>query len=210
MRTGWLLLLAVGSCTGGSPGADAAPPADSADADIAEVVATDTVLPPMPDVPKRRAGHLVAVAVGGLDSTWSWPFHAGRCARPAMLFMLPRELGHGGASILLELPPGEMVGDYPVRFADSAGVPQPPAAMVGLQFMDDQRADAYQAAEGTVTVSRLDETRVSGTFRVTVRHVVTDRRARIAGVFQDVEIEALPPDYCERLQAAQDSIAPGS
>jgi hypothetical protein len=205
MRRGWLVVLLVWGCRGapGNAGSEAA--ADTIDPDSAALAVIDTVLPPMPNPPRRRSGHLVVVAAGALDSTWAWPMKAGRCARPPMVFMVPRELGQSGASVLLELPDGELAGDYPVRFADSTGMPDPPAAMLGFQFVDEQRADAYQAAEGMVSIGRLDDTRISGTFQATVRHIVSNRRAQVAGVFHDIEIEALDLEYCGRLQAAQDS-----
>jgi hypothetical protein len=31
----------------------------------------------------------------------------------------------------------------------------------------------------------------------------------VAGVFHELEVEPLPPDYCEQAQAAQDSLATG-
>jgi hypothetical protein len=181
-------------------------PPDSLDQDSAAIAEADTSLPPMPDVPRRRSGSLVLVAVGALDTTLTWPYKGGRCARPPMLFMLPSELGQSGASVLLELPAGDFAVDYPIRLADSAGIPEPPAAMVALQFFQEQTADAYQATDGVVTLSHLDETRASGTFQVTVRHIVTNRLARVAGAFHEVEVEALPPDYCATAQAAQDSL----
>jgi hypothetical protein len=208
MKRLWLVAGMAWACGGPAPDGGAAG-ADSADPDSALLAQVDTVLPPMPDVPRGRAGHLVAVGVGELDSTWSWPFKAGRCARPAMIFMLPSELGQSGASILLELPEGDPSGPYPVRFADSTGVPVAPAAQLGLQFFEAQRSDAYQGADGAVSVERLTETQISGTFQVTVRHIVHDARSRLAGAFQDVPVEALPPDYCERLQSAQDSLRTG-
>jgi hypothetical protein len=58
-----------------------------------------------------------------------------------------------------------------------------------------------------VTLGELTDRRASGRFAVTVRHIVTNRRARVAGAFHQVEVEALVPAYCERLQAAQDSLA---
>lgn len=202
----WLATVLICACGGGSRGASA--PADSASEDDPELAGADTVLPSMPDVPDRRRGHLVAVGVGALDSTWSWPARAGRCARPPMLFVIPTELGNTGGSVLLELPPGDLTLDYPVRFADSTGMPDPPAAMLGFQFFDQQRGDAYQAGEGVVTVTELDERRVSGRFQVTVRHISTDQQARVAGVFYQLDVEPLPPAYCERLQTAQDSLLP--
>jgi hypothetical protein len=199
------------ACGGGG---DAATPADSTGADslgdpAAIIAAPDTALPPMPGIPDRRSGHLVAVGVGAHEFSEAWPARAGRCARPPLIIVLPRELGNTGGTVLLELAAGEPTVDYPVAFADSTGMPEPPAAMLGFQFFTDQRGDAYQAVDGVVTVYRLDERTVSGRFQVTVRHINTNARARVAGVFHELEVEPLPPDYCEQAQAAQDSLATG-
>ena len=123
-----------------------------------------------------------------------------------MILVLGEEQGSGG-SILLQLPTsGSMTGTYPVKVADSTGVPEAPAAQLGFQFFDKTVASAYQAADGAVEISSLDDRRVSGTFRVTVRHILTDQRARIAGAFQSVDVEPLTPSWCGRAQAAQDSL----
>jgi hypothetical protein len=174
----------------------------------ADFAAVDTVLPPMPDVPDRRAGHVVAVGVGGVEFSEAWPARTGRCARPPMVLIIAEAPGRSGVSVLLELPAaGDPMVEYPVSFADSTGMPDPPAAMVAFQFWDEQRGDAYQAAEGAVTLRELTDRRASGQFQVTVRHIATNQRARVAGVFHQLEVDALVPAYCERLQSAQDSLA---
>jgi hypothetical protein len=208
----WLAVALVWGCAGG--GRDAGTPADSASGadsmgdEGAEFATEDTVLPPMPDVPGRQGGHVVAVGVGGVEFSETWPARAGRCARPPMVLLIAEEPGQSGISVLLELPAsGDLTVDYPVSFADSTGMPQPPAAMIGLQFFDQQRGDAYQAAEGVVTLRELTDRRASGQFQVTVRHIATNQRARVAGTFHQVDVDALEPGYCERMQAAQDSLA---
>ena len=207
-RRFWLVPVLACACAGGAR--DAGTPADSVtDAEFAEA---DTVLPPMPAVPDRQAWHVVSVGVGGVEFSEAWPARAGRCARPPMVLIIAEEPGRSGVSVLLALPAtGDLMVDYPVSFADSAGMPDPPAAMLGFQFFDEQRGDAYQAADGVVTLRELTDRRVSGRYAVTVRHIATNQRARVAGVFHQLEVEALVPAYCERLQAAQDSLAtPGN
>ncbi|MDH3495703.1 MAG: hypothetical protein OER21_02995 [Gemmatimonadota bacterium] len=177
---------------------------DSIEAAIA--AASDTTLPPMPALPGRRGGQMTVRAVGVLDFEKTWPARAGRCARPAMILVVAEEPGSGG-SVLLQLPDsGPLTGGYPVKIADSTGVPAAPAAQLGFQFFQERSSDAYQAAEGSVEVYSLDDLRVSGQFTATVRHIVNERRARVAGVFHGVDVEALPPDWCEQAQAAQDSL----
>lgn len=169
-------------------------------------VAADTTLPAMPSLPARRKGYFTATAVGAVTFEKAWPARAGRCARPAMILVLGEEEGSGG-SILLQLPTSRpLTGTYAVKVADSTGMPEAPAAQLGFQFFDKQGGSAYQAAEGAVEITSLDDRRVSGDFRVTVRHIVTDRRARIAGAFQAVDVEPLTPAWCESAQAAQDSL----
>jgi hypothetical protein len=199
-----LLLAACGERTANN-GAGAASMADHGDT-VAGAATSDTALPAMPDLPARRRGYFTATAVGAVTFDKAWPARAGRCARPPMILVLGEEQGSGG-SILLQLPTsGPLTGTYAVKFADSTGMPEAPAAQLGFQFFDKQGASAYQAAEGVVEITSLDDRRVSGDFRVTVRHIVTDRRVRIAGAFQSVDVELLTPAWCESAQAAQDSL----
>jgi hypothetical protein len=170
------------------------------------VASADTALPAMPSLPARRRGYFTATAVGALNFDKAWPARAGRCARPAMILVLGEEQGSGG-SILLQLPTsGPLIGTYSVKLADSTGMPEAPAAQLGFQFFDKQGASAYQAAEGAVEITSLDDRRVSGDFRVTVRHIDTNQRARIVGAFQAVDVEPLTPAWCESAKAAQDSL----
>ncbi len=204
IRAGALALLVVACGGEQSEQATVAMVEDSIEAAIA--AANDTTLPPMPGLPGRRGSQMAVRAVGTLDFEKTWPARAGRCARPAMIVVVAEEPGSGG-SVLLQLPDsGPLTGAYPVKLADSSGVPEAPAAQLGFQFFQERSSDAYQAAEGSVELYALDELRVSGQFTATVRHIVNERRARVAGVFHNVAVEALPPDWCEQAQAAQDSL----
>jgi hypothetical protein len=150
---------------------------------------------------------LVARAVGALDLNVTWPAWAGRCDRPPMIVVIADD-ARGGASVLLHLPPGDsLTGSYPISVADSAAPPVPPAAQLGFQFFQTATADAYQSADGIVEISRVSPSRVSGRFAVTIRHLGDQDRARVAGVFAEVPVRALPPDWCERAAAARDSVA---
>jgi hypothetical protein len=199
-----LLLLIVG-CGRRAPQGDGAA-SDAVAAEDTVTVGADTVLPDMPDLPARRRGYLTAVAVGDVNFEKSWQARAGRCARPPMILVLGDEPGSGG-SILLQLPAaGPFTGIYNVRLADSTGMPEAPAAQLGFQFFNQQGAAAYQAADGAVELTSLDERRVSGAFHVTMRHINTNHRVRIAGTFEAVDVEPLTPAWCESAQAAQDSL----
>jgi len=174
---------------------------------IEAAAAADTVLPPMPDYPRRETGKVTVIAVGAFELTHSWNARAGRCARPSMVLLIAEEPG-SGASVLLDLPASEDVtGTYPVKLADSVGVLEPPAAQVGFQFFDVNKADAYQGSAGDVEVRELTDRRLSGRFAVTLRHIANNRRAQVAGTFEHVDIEPLPIDWCERAAAARDSLA---
>jgi hypothetical protein len=200
-----LLVMLLAGC--GRPAAKDKATAADVEGDDTLAVAPDTALPPMPDLPQRRRGYFTASAVGDLTFDKAWVARAGRCARPPMILVLGEERGAGG-SILLQLPAsGPSTGVYPVRLADSTGMPEAPAAQLGFQFFDKPGPSAYQAADGAVEITSLDDRRVSGTFRVTVRHITTNRRAQIAGAFQAVDVEPLTPAWCETAQAAQDSLA---
>ena len=86
-------------------------------------------------------------------------------------------------------------------------MPAAPASQLGFQFFEGNTADAYQGSAGVVEVRELTDRRLSGRFQVTMRHVVSNRAAQVAGTFQHVELEPLPPDWCDRAAAAQDSLA---
>jgi hypothetical protein len=205
-----VLLVLLTACAG-----EKAPPPEAAtqvpDEDSLETAqAADTVLPAMPPYPDRSGGRVTARAVGALSADYDWPGRALRCGGAAPIVFIVGEQPGSGGSVLLRLPPaGAVIGTYPVKFADTAGAPQPPAAQLGFQFFEGNSADAYQAADGSVEVGALDDRHVSGNFAVTVRHIATDRRARIAGVFHDIAFSAPPPGWCDRAAAAQDSLAGG-
>lgn len=190
--------------------ADRTPPPDASEQEAAvdslDEAPLEHELPPMPDYPRGRAGQLTVRAVGAFELERGWPARAGRCARPAMVLVLAEEPG-SGASVLLQLPSGsELTGSYPVKLADSVGMPVPPASQLGFQFFEANTANAYQAAEGEVEVRELTDRRVSGRFAATMRHVLTNVTALVAGTFQQVDLEPLPPDWCEQAAAAQDSL----
>ena len=203
-RSGLVLALFALACGDRPPPPDAAEQATTVDS--ADMAAPDTALPAMPGHPAGRAGQLTARAVGAFELDRGWPARAGRCARPPMVLLLAEEPG-SGASVLLQLPTsGELTGVYPVKLADSVGVPVAPASQLGFQFFEGNTAEAYQGAEGAVEIRELTDRRVSGRFAVTVRHVLNNLTARVAGTFQQVDVEPLPPDWCEQAAAAQDSL----
>jgi len=173
---------------------------------VDSAIAAEAVLPPMPDPPRSADGKLVIAAVGAFEMQHSWPARAGRCARPSMVLLIAEEPG-SGASVLLELPAsGDLTGLYPIKYADSAGVVEAPAAQIGLQFFDATTADAYQGSAGEVRVRDLTDRRVSGQFSVTVRHIASNRLAQVAGTFEGVDVEPLPLDWCDQAAAARDSL----
>jgi hypothetical protein len=177
-------------------------------ADSVETAATATAeIPPMPAYPSVKDGELAVHGVGALALERSWAARAGRCARPPMILLIAEQPG-SGVSVLLQLPTEEpFTRTYPVALADSTGAPTPPASQLGFQLFDNNTAEAYQASDGAVEVTELTDTQVSGRFAVGVRHIVSNRRGNVAGAFRQVNVEALPLDWCERAAAAQDSLA---
>lgn len=199
-------LLITLACADRTPPPDVAEQAVNLDS-LEDAIEAEPDLPPMPDYPRSETGQLTARAVGAFELDHSWPARAGRCARPPMVLVIAEETGSGG-SVLLQLPSsGDLTGVYPVKLADSTGMPVAPASQLGFQFFDANTADAYQAAEGDVEVRELTDRRVSGRFAVTLRHLVNNRTALVAGAFHQLKVEALPPDWCEQAAAAQDSLA---
>lgn len=189
---------------------DRTPPPETAQQtapDSLDEVPVEEEVPPMPDYPDNASGRLTIRAVGALELEHGWSARAGRCVRPALVLVLAEEPG-SGASVLLHLPTsGELIGTYPVGLADSTGIPAAPASQLGFQFFEANTADAYQGSAGAVEVRELTDRRVSGRFQVTMRHVVSNRTAQVAGTFQHVDLEPLPPDWCDRAAAAQDSLS---
>jgi hypothetical protein len=205
-RPAVLLAVLALACADRTPPPDAAEQATPTDS-LAGESDTALVLPPMPDHPGGRAGQLTVRAVGAFELDRAWPARAGRCVRPAMVLILAEEPG-SGASVLLQLPASsDLTGPYPVKLADSAGMPAAPASQLGFQFFEMNTAEAYQAADGDVEVRELTDRRISGRFAVTLRHLINNQAALVAGTFQQVAVEPLPPDWCERAATAQDSLA---
>jgi hypothetical protein len=203
----FLVILAAAACVPGDRPAATDSTAVALDDDAVDsAIAAEAVLPPMPDLPRSEDGKLVITAVGAFEMQHAWPARAGRCARPRMVLLIAEETG-SGASVLLELPAsGDLTGMYPVKFADSAGVVEAPAAQIGLQFFDATTADAYQGSTGEVQVRDLTDRRLSGQFSITVRHIASNRLAQVAGTFERVDVEPLPLDWCDQAAAARDSL----
>ena len=134
------LLLVTVACGDRTPPPDET--AQAADLDsLEDAIEAEPALPPMPDYPRADAGQLRARAVGAFELDRGWPARAGRCANPAMVLVIAEEPG-SGASVLLQLPSGGLTGLYPVKLADSAGMPLPPASQVGVQFFEASAAQA--------------------------------------------------------------------
>lgn len=189
---------------GGGEAPDRAAQGDSAQGALA--LPQDTALPPMPEYPPQQAGYLVAHAVGGAAFSEAWPARAIRCTTPAMLLLLA-ERERSGGSVLLALPTeGPLEGDYPVVVVDSTA-PSPPAAQLGFQFFEAQPS-AFQGADGSVEIYGF-ASGVSGRFKASVRHIVTNQLARVAGVFHNVRVDSPPEGWCEQAGAAWDSLGTG-
>jgi hypothetical protein len=207
MRALLLVLLLAACSRAEAPPVEKGEGAAAGDSETAVIAVTDTGLPEMPEYPGQRRGHLVAHGVGALDINAAWAAWAGRCERPPMIVVIAEEPSNG-ASVLLRLPPGDsLAGDYPISDGDSAAPPPARTSQVGFQFFQASMADTYQSVDGTVELSRVSPARVSGRLAVTLRHVGDEHLARVAGVFDEVAVRALSPDWCARAAAAHDSLA---
>lgn len=197
-------------CCGQTEGTDDDPPAPA----IAITSSDAEDLPPMPSIPDAERGHLVAVSAGDYPINGSWEAQAGRCSEIGILEMYagPSGLGTG---MLVRISPGDPVGTYPVH-VPSFDLPDPPAVLVAVQAFNDPEAFGFQAYEGQLELTVLGET-VSGRFETTLREISTDMLAHYVGIFEDVPVAPLLPEYCQRLRdsivgpdsaATADSVSP--
>jgi len=197
VRRAWPLLLLAACGREPAPRAAATAAADSA-GDVA--TESEAAMPPWPDAGRGQLAVAAAGPAGTPELRGAWRAEAGTCARPPMLQLVAQEPGMG-TIVLLALPPTNPVTRYPVAIV-GAGLPDPPAAQVGVNLFRSLGTYAYQAAEGEVEVYALDRV-VSGRFAVTLREINSNARVKYAGAFREVPVKELDPAQC----AMADSVA---
>lgn len=201
----YVVLLALAACGGKEESGERE--GDVAALESEDPISVDTV--PMPDFPEPRRGWLVASSAGAYDLRGEWQARAAICDDPPVLEVLADQPGFG-TLILLQLPaPDARLTRYPIVVVDS-GVPEPPAAQIGVQLFQDRSSHAFQGLSGEVEVYGFAE-RVSGRYAVTLREIQTDDEAKYAGVFDGIPIEPLPAEMCLAMKealAAADSSGP--
>jgi hypothetical protein len=103
-----------------------------------------------------------------------------------------------GTALLIRLPEGDPVGDYPI-VAAAREFPDPPVALVAVQVFDDPDAYGFQAYHGLLELTEVGEA-VSGRFTSTLREIGIDLLTHYVGVFESIPVTPLPPEYCRVLQ----------
>ncbi|UCG86221.1 MAG: hypothetical protein JSW71_20320 [Gemmatimonadota bacterium] len=187
-----LLVLAVGACS-----AQTQSETDVPDLEVpTQTLLTLEELPPMPDYPRPRGGHLVVVSDGDFAIGKVWEVEAGACAS-AHEIELYAEDDSSGTIIVLYYPDGNPEGSYPIIMVDSAVVGER-AALVGVQIFQQQRAFGFQAIEGSLELQAVNE-ELTGRFASTVQEVQDNILTRYVGVFSGVGLRELSDEYCSSL-----------
>ncbi len=150
-------------------------------------------LPPRPDYPRSRRGHLVTATAGDYEIEGSWRTSAGFCEDIGVIEMYAGPDGNG-VGLVMHIPESEPLGTYPVVAAD-VDFPEAPAALIAAQVFDDPDAYGFQAYTGEMELTEIGES-VSGRFATTMREIRTDMLTHFVGVFDDIGLEALADDYC--------------
>lgn len=150
-------------------------------------------LPPRPDYPRSRRGHLVTATAGDYVIEGSWRASAGFCEDIGVVEMYAGPQGTG-VGLVMHIPESDPLGNYPVVAAD-VDFPEAPAALIAVQVFDDPDAYGFQAYTGELELTEIGES-VSGRFATTMREIRTDMLTHFVGVFDDIALEALADDYC--------------
>jgi len=198
----WLSLAALMMACGGQ-GAQS----DDAriDYDTVNTLLTVEQHPPMPPFPEARGGRLVTMTAGDYDLNGVWEVEVGLCGEIGILEIYAGPSGLRTA-ILLHIPKGDSLGTYPV-VAAALDFPDAPAALIAVQVYKDSEAFGFQAFSGELELSDFGA-RVSGRFNVTLREIGMDLFTHFVGVFEDILVNPLSPDYCRVLRDS--TVAPDS
>ncbi len=187
-------VLALALACGGESAQEAdAPPDPNA------VAARLTVeeLPSMPSYPTARPGRLVTLSAGDYDIHGMWRTNAGLCDQLGIMEIYAGPTGNGTA-LLIRLPEGDPVGEYPI-VAAAREFPDPPVALVAVQVFDNPDAYGFQAYHGLLEITEMGDD-VSGRFTSTLREISIDLLTHYVGVFENIPVTPLPAEYCRVLQ----------
>jgi hypothetical protein len=159
----------------------------------------------MPPFPEGRGGRLVTVTAGDYDLGGDWEIDAGLCGEMGILEMYAGASGVRTA-LLLHMPDGGSLGTYPV-VAASLDFPDAPAALIAVQVFREPEAFGFQAFTGELELSDFGAS-VSGRFNVTLREIGMDLFTHFVGVFEEIPVELLTPDYCQTIR--ESTVGPDS
>ena len=195
MRGGVILLLGLSACRGKADQV-ASTPAAKTPVPAAMPAKPADELPPMPAYAEAARGHLAAQSAGPAGTEeirGEWTARAGICDKPPMLQVVAEEPGVG-TIILLAVPVANQVRSYPITTV-SSGLPDPPAAQIGVQLIRRTGSFAYQALDGSVDVYAFEKT-VSGRFASTLREISSNVRLRYVGAFREAPVVKLDASRC--------------
>ncbi len=144
----------------------------------------------MPEPPAPVKGRLVARSFGPWNLDGSWSASAALCETPPMLLIHAGESRGISVLVLLSLPAGDKprAVEYGIR-RGGPGIPDPPAARMGLQVLTEQDLRQFQARDGRIEVTRLDD-RLAGTIEVTLEQVGSDTTVKFSGTLDRVPVGA--------------------
>ena len=153
-------------------------------------------LPPMPAFPAAERGRLVVTSDGDFPVQGSWLAQAGLCPATSTVELYTEDLGHG-AAIVLQFADSALTGSYKVVPHDSESSDDK-VALIGVQIFHDRDAFGLFAIDGEMEVLQ-DGRYLSGRFTSTLKELQVAVLTQFVGVFEQVRLEELSPEYCVTL-----------
>ncbi len=206
-RSVLVCFLLTAACEGNQGDASIDP--DSVVSEEPAMTANPTELPPMPEYPSARRGHLVVVTAGGTDTIQgNWPASAQVCQEPPALLVRAESPDVGFVVLLHRTAEDTIPRVYRVAATDS-GFPIPPAAQVGVQQVTERGVSGFRGVFGTVELEAL-EPRAAGRIAVTLRELESSESRQFAAVFAELPVQPARPEDCETLRGGAPNEEPDS
>ncbi len=155
-------------------------------------------LPPQPEIPVARRGHLSATSAGNFRLNGQWRAEADVCESRAVLELFGGVRGMRTLLVIHFNTERGWDGRYSFTLPDSTALPEPPVARLAVQVFQDAEAMGFQAIEGEVDLTTTDGS-VSGSFEAILRESQSHLLVWYVGSFD--RIHAIPADraHCDQL-----------